>query len=98
MHDLYIVGNGMIIDPETKFMEVLQFRAPVKTGNIMIRPEEILMNDEMYPKFEIVEVNIIIDEESTTVMAHGQTPMFKTKKFEIALKNWLHEESKNLVS
>jgi hypothetical protein len=36
----------------------------------------------MFPKFTIEEVNLVLDEPNTSVVAHGQTPLFKTKKFE----------------
>ena len=42
MHDLYIVGTGMLKDPDTQNLDVLQFRAPISTGNIVIRPTEVI--------------------------------------------------------
>ena len=72
MHDLVIAGNGMIKDPETQFIEVIQFSGPIQTGNIIIKPEEIIKeNGDMYPKFFIDEVNLVLDEANTNVVAHG---------------------------
>ena len=51
----------------------------------------------MYPKFSIEEVNLVLDESGVNVIAHGQTPLFKSKKFESAMKSWLHQETKTLA-
>ena len=46
----------------------------------------------MFPRFEVVEVNIVVDEQGTDVVAHGQTPLFKTKEWEQAVRKWLGKE------
>jgi hypothetical protein len=98
MHDLFIAGNGMLTDPETKYLEVMHFKGPISTGNIVIKLEEIINHNDMYPKFNIEEVNLVLDEPNTQVTALGQTPLFKTQKFEKAVKKWLHDKIKVLTS
>jgi hypothetical protein len=71
MHDLYIAGSGMITDPETKYLEILQFRGPISTGNIIIKAEEVIKDNDMFPKFTIEEVNLVLDEPNTSVVALG---------------------------
>lgn len=72
MHDLELVGHGMVRDPEMGHLEILEFNGPISTGNIIINPEEVLNElDEMFPRFGIEEVNIVLDKANTIVMAHG---------------------------
>ncbi|CDW83288.1 UNKNOWN [Stylonychia lemnae] len=96
MHDLYVGGSGLIVDPENGNIENVTFTAPIKTGQIFITPSETIRHSELYPKFMIDEVNIVIDEASIIATAHGKTPLFKTQKFEDAIKNWLHSETKSI--
>lgn len=51
----------------------------------------------MYPRFSVESVTVIVDEESTTVSVFGQVPLFKTKKFEDALKKWLSIETQKTL-
>lgn len=48
----------------------------------------------MYPKFVVEEIRFELDQANTVVTAQGQTPLFKTKKFEEAFKHWLRVETK----
>ncbi len=69
MHDLHVVGHGMIRDPDNQNMELITFRAPVQTGNIMITPGEVLRDHETFPKFFIDEVNLVLDLNNIVVSA-----------------------------
>jgi len=73
--------------------------AQFRLGNILIQPQENSnsMMRTCIPKFEIQEVTLIVDEANTLVIAHGQSPLFKSHKFEKALKQWLHEETKRVL-
>eukprot|EP00347_Sterkiella_histriomuscorum_P009557 403340748 len=97
MHNLQINGHGMLKEPEFGFLEQISFQAPVQTGQIIITPTETVRNSNMYPKFLIDEVNIILDESNIIVSAQGQVPLFKTKKFEAAIQKWLHQENRKLI-
>ena len=68
------------------------------TANIILRPEEVIVHDDMYPKFEVEGVTLKLGLESTTVSAFGSLPLFKSKKFEESIKKWLEKETeKSLV-
>lgn len=71
MHDLQVHGHGMIKDPENGNIELITFIAPVQTGQIIITPTETVRHSEMYPKFIVEEVNIILDEGNAIVSAQG---------------------------
>jgi hypothetical protein len=72
MHDLEVVGSGLIKDPDNGNIEVINFSGPITTGNIVIHPEEELHQDgEMYPRFSVVEVNIKLDQTNVIASAHG---------------------------
>jgi hypothetical protein len=78
------------------------FRGPITTANVVLRPEEVIRsdaggNDDMYPKFSVESVTMKVDEESTTVSVFGEVPLFKTKKFEDALKKWLAIETQRTL-
>ena len=94
MHDLLLAGHGMIRDPDMGHMEIIEFKGPITTGNIEIKPIETLnANGDMFPRFEIGEVSIVLDKLNTVVVAHGQTPLFKSHGFEEAVREWLMKES-----
>lgn len=102
MHDIFVDGSGMVTDPETQHLEVIQFRGPITTANIVLNPEEVIRerygNHDMFPQFKVEEVKLQVDQQNTIVTAHGQTPLFKTKKFEDSLKKWLQQEtSRSLI-
>lgn len=62
----------MIKDPEMGHLEVIEFNGPISTGNIILRPEEVLdEKGDMYPRFAISEINIVLDHANTVVMCHG---------------------------
>ena len=42
LRELELVGHGMMRDPETSNLEIIQFNGPIKTGNFIIQPEEEL--------------------------------------------------------
>lgn len=72
MHDLIITGAGMVTDPENGNLEIIQFQGPLSTGNIIIKPEEVIKpNGDMYPKFTIEEVTLILDEPNISMVVHG---------------------------
>lgn len=50
----------------------------------------------MYPRFDIMEVNLVLEADSTVVSTKGNTPLFKSKKFEEAVKKMLHSELESL--
>jgi phage tail tube protein FII len=73
-----------------------------------MKPEEILSKEEgdMLPRFAITDVNMTLDQEDTVVSVHGSgsgvhlntPPLFRTKRFEEAMREWLaRETSKTLV-
>jgi len=93
MHDIFINGSAKFLDPKTNSLENIVFRGPVTTANIILRPEEIIIDDDMFPKFEVEGVTLKLDLESTTVSAFGALPLFKTKKFEESIKKWLEKET-----
>jgi hypothetical protein len=93
MHDIELVGHGMLRDPDEGHLEVIEFNGPIKTGNIVIHPEETLNAEgDMFPRFAIYDVEVLLDLPNTIVMSHGHTPLFKSKKFEDAMKAWLENE------
>jgi hypothetical protein len=54
MHEVFIDGSGMINDPETGHLEVISFRAPISTGNIVLNPEETIgESGDLYPRFMV---------------------------------------------
>jgi hypothetical protein len=62
MHDIELVGHGMLRDPEYGHIEIIEFHGPIKTGNILIHPEETLNeHGDMFPRFVIEDVEIILD-------------------------------------
>lgn len=63
MHDIFVDGSGMIQDPESKNLEVITFRGPITTANVVLRPEEEIRGkgDDMYPKFSVEEVTLKVD-------------------------------------
>lgn len=94
MHDIFVDGTAMITDTETKHLELIHFRAPVSTANVVLDPEVVMRgNNDMYPKFEVIDVGMDIDMVNAAVSVQGDTPLFKTKKFEEAVKRWLKKES-----
>lgn len=96
--NIYIDGSGMIADPETKNLEVITFRAPISSAEVTLVPEEVFREDgSIYPKFNVKEVIIAIDHSNTIVSAFGHVPLFKTKKFEEAIKRWLEKETQNTL-
>jgi hypothetical protein len=97
MHDIFVEGNGMLKDPDSGNFEVIQFRGAVTTANIVLDPEEIVREGAMYPHFAVKEVVMKMDKENTVVVAHGQTPLFKSKKFEEAIKKWVDLELERSV-
>jgi hypothetical protein len=75
-------------------MEAIVFRGPVLTANVVLRPEEEIKTgaagaDDMYPKFNVESVSMKLDQDNTVVSVFGDIPLFKTKKFEDAVKKWL---------
>lgn len=79
LHDLELVGHGMLKDPESGHLEVIEFNGPIKTGNILIQPEEELNAEgNMYPRFTIIDVDFVLDHNNVIVTCHGQTPLFKS--------------------
>lgn len=99
MHDLVLVGTGMIKDAESGNIEAIEFKGPLNTGNILIKPEEVMAeNGNIYPKFTVTEVNLILDEQNTVVNAHGKTPLFKSQKFTTSISKWLHSSMKSLTN
>lgn len=87
MHEIYVEGSGMIKDGD--HLEIITFRAPIQTGNIVLEPEEEVIDGAMYPKFVVDEVRMDLDLQNTLITVHGDTPLFKTKNFEESLKTWL---------
>lgn len=51
----------------------------------------------IYPKFNVKDVNIAIDHQNTIVSAFGHVPLFKTKRFEDAIKRLLEKETLNTL-
>lgn len=97
LHDLELVGHGMLKDPESGHLEVIEFNGPIKTGNILIQPEEELNAEgNMYPRFTIIDVDFVLDHNNVIVTCHGQTPLFKSLKFETAMKKYLKSEFNNV--
>ena len=59
----------------------------------MIRPEEELSQaGDMYPRFTFSAIELNLDHNDVVVVCQGDTPLFKTQMFEIAMKNWLKNE------
>lgn len=50
----------------------------------------------MYPRMTILDVDIVLDHSNVVVTTHGDTPLFKSEKFEIAMKKWLKNEFNNV--
>ena len=48
------------------------------------------------PKFFVEGVNLVIDETGLVVTSEGEIPLFKSKKFEVALQKWLHSHIKEM--
>ena len=48
------------------------------------------------PKFFVEGVNLVIDETGLVVKSEGEIPLFKSKKFEVALQKWLHSHIKEM--
>jgi hypothetical protein len=71
MTNIFIDGSGMIADPETKQLETITFRAPLKFAEVILVPEEFLLEDIMYPKFNVKEVMLEVDMQNTIVSAFG---------------------------
>ena len=46
----------------------------------------------MYPRMHILDVDIVLDHSNVVVTPHGDTPLFKSEKFEVAMKKWLKNE------
>ena len=48
------------------------------------------------PKFFVEGVNLVIDETGLVVTSEGEIPLFKSKKFEVALQKWFHSHIKEM--
>jgi len=101
---LFVDGSGMLTDPQTGHLEVVQFRQPVRSLTIEMKPEEILSKEEgeMLPRFAITDVNMTLEQDDTLVSVHGSgsgvhldtpPPLFRTKSFEEAMREWLARET-----
>ena len=58
--------------------------------------EELNSKGDMYPRMTILDVDIVLDHSNVVVTTHGDTPLFKSEKFEIAMKKWLKNEFNNV--
>ena len=91
MHDLEFSGNGLIQDPETGARERVEFWGPLSAAKIKLNPEEYLdpKNNNMYPKFSIVDVIMDPIEADIVVSVFGELPLYKTHEFEAKIKKRL---------
>jgi hypothetical protein len=59
---IFIDGSGMNKDPDSKNLEVISFRAPISSAQVILNPEEVYKDDgSIYPKFNVKNVKISID-------------------------------------
>ena len=93
MSNIFIDGSGLIADPDSKKLETIKFRAPIQYAEVTLLPAEILHNNGLHPKFLVKEVRLEVEMQNTIVSAFGHVPLFKTKKFEESVKNWIKQET-----
>jgi hypothetical protein len=87
--DLEFQGKGMIKDPETEALEVITFHAPLSTCQIVVTlGEEYSSWGSLYPRFNIEQVLLAVDNNLVQVSAFGQLPMYKSHNFEKEVKKW----------
>lgn len=89
-HELEFAGSGMVVDPQTKAVEKVEFRAPLTTMQIvMTLGEDYAAWGSLYPRILFDEVVFQIDEQLITVSAFGELPLYKSHQFEKSVKKWL---------
>ena len=87
MHDLEFSGNGLIQDPETGARERVEFSAQINSAQaIMQLGEDLSSWGSLYPRVTFVDVIFSADENLVVVSAFGDLPLYKSHKFELAVK------------
>lgn len=89
MHDLEFSGNSMIEDPKTKSKERIEFTAPISTCQIVLSlGEEYASWGSLYPRLNIDEVALQVQDDLIVVSAFGDLPLYKSHEFEKSVKKW----------
>jgi hypothetical protein len=87
MHDLEFSGSGLIHDPESGKREKIEFSAPIRSAQVIITLGEYLAGwGSMYPRININEVMLAVEEENVVVSAFGELPLYKSHVFEQSVK------------
>jgi hypothetical protein len=89
MHDLEFTGNSLIEDPSTKTQEKIEFRAPISTCQIVMSlGEEYATWGSLYPRINIDQVQLQVEDSLISVSAFGDLPLYKSHEFEASVKKW----------
>lgn len=87
MHDLEFSGNGIIQDPESGAKERVEFNAPINSAQVIMQlGEDLAPWGSLYPRVMINDVLFSVEEDIVTVSAFGDLPLYKSHRFETAVK------------
>ena len=79
----------MIKDPESGALEIITFHAPLSTCQIVVSlGEEYTSWGSLYPRFNIEQILLAVDQNLVQVSAYGQMPMYQSHNFEKVVKKW----------
>lgn len=94
MHNLQFSGDAKITDPDTGATETITFSGPYEVARIIYSGGKRKGEDgRWYPQFNVDEVTMEANPSLTTVQTYGQIPLYKSHKFENAIKDILINRS-----
>ena len=83
-------GAGVITDPASGIQETIELSAVLDLAQIVMSPDqEVSKQGYVYPKIDIAEVSFQLNNDNFMVQAHGDLPLYKSRKFEEGIKNWM---------
>jgi hypothetical protein len=97
LHQLEFSGDGQIHDPKTGKNEKVEFSGPLSVAKIeMMAGEGQTEDGQRIPSFDIVSVDYEAQPSEVVVSTFGDLPLYKSHKFEDALKMTLVKQNEEV--
>jgi hypothetical protein len=97
LHSLEFSGDGQIHDPETGKNEKVEFSGPLSVAKVEMKTGSSRAPDgQRIPNFKVLSVDYEALPSEVVVSTFGDLPLYKSHKFEDALKNTLVQKNEKI--